>query len=291
MIRSVITLCAALLLAVAASSAQQPPAPEAPAVELRWFDRVEPALEEARASKRLVFVDLYADWCGWCKKLDDDVFSTPDFARLADRFVLLRVDVEDRGEGMRLQDRFRATSLPTALVIDPDQVLIGSVRGYFPASTFIRKIESEVIHYESFMDGYYRDVESQDPQILRNLAEALRQRFDGARAADLYRRLLEHDKLALEGRPWLELLFADALRLAGDLDEAKKAIAAVSTEDPRLAEAVGVFRIRLANDQRDCAGADNAVASFATNYPTSRFLPEAKHTLKRLRSDQTADCS
>ena len=35
----------------------------------------EDALARARAEKRLLLVDVYTDWCGWCKKLDREVFG------------------------------------------------------------------------------------------------------------------------------------------------------------------------------------------------------------------------
>ncbi|RYF73450.1 MAG: disulfide isomerase, partial [Cytophagaceae bacterium] len=32
-------------------------------------------LAEAKMQRKLIFVDVYADWCGPCKMLDRDVFS------------------------------------------------------------------------------------------------------------------------------------------------------------------------------------------------------------------------
>ncbi|HUM52066.1 MAG TPA: DUF255 domain-containing protein [Chitinophagales bacterium] len=43
--------------------------------EVKWttFDKV---LEEAKAgNKKFILVDLYTDWCGWCKKMDENVFN------------------------------------------------------------------------------------------------------------------------------------------------------------------------------------------------------------------------
>ena len=55
-----------------------------------WLDHPETAFAEAKRSGKVVLVDLYADWCGWCKVMERDVFSTPEFQTYAERFVLLR---------------------------------------------------------------------------------------------------------------------------------------------------------------------------------------------------------
>src|SRR3990172_13240993 len=83
-----------------------------------WHQKLAPALSEAQSSNRLVLVDLYAQWCGWCKRLEREVFATAKFQAAARDFVLLRVDVEDGGEGSRIQARYEAETLPTTLILN-----------------------------------------------------------------------------------------------------------------------------------------------------------------------------
>ena len=35
-------------------------------------------LSEASITKRPILVDVYTDWCGWCKRMDRDVYSRDD---------------------------------------------------------------------------------------------------------------------------------------------------------------------------------------------------------------------
>jgi thioredoxin-related protein len=59
------------------------------------------AISEAEANfqkeKRPVLIDLYTDWCGWCKVMDKKTYSNPKVADyLKDKFYAVRVNAETR---------------------------------------------------------------------------------------------------------------------------------------------------------------------------------------------------
>lgn len=48
-----------------------------------------------KKSKKKVMIDLYTDWCGWCKRMDAGTFSDPDVAAyLKDNFHSVKLDAE-----------------------------------------------------------------------------------------------------------------------------------------------------------------------------------------------------
>ena len=47
----------------------------ATAVPVDWQTDYDKSLAKAKEEKKLVMVDLYTDWCGWCKRLDKDTYS------------------------------------------------------------------------------------------------------------------------------------------------------------------------------------------------------------------------
>src|SRR5438552_12351825 len=72
-------------------------------VELQWQDDYDKALAAAKTGNKILMVDVYTDWCGWCKKLDRDVYANADVkAKLAKDFVALKINPEKSKKNMEL---------------------------------------------------------------------------------------------------------------------------------------------------------------------------------------------
>jgi thioredoxin-related protein len=59
-----------------------------------WLDDLEKAKAQAKAENKKILLDFTgSDWCGWCKKLDKEVFSQPAWKEYAAKhLVLVEVD-------------------------------------------------------------------------------------------------------------------------------------------------------------------------------------------------------
>src|SRR5258708_35916882 len=73
---------------------------QAGAAELNWMTDLPKAEARAKAEKKLVMLDFTgSDWCGWCIRLNKEVFSKPEFAQYAkDNLVLVEVDFPRKKE-------------------------------------------------------------------------------------------------------------------------------------------------------------------------------------------------
>ena len=210
-------LLTALLLTLSpAASAQRPGEVSATGTHANeWHHDLTSARRLSFASGRLILVDLYADWCGWCKALDRQVFATERFqSYAADRFVLLRVDTMDRGEGSQLKSRYGVETLPTILLLDGNMVEIGRIQGFAPLPTFIGDLNAKIARHNELLSMFERYRDSDEPEILETLAAEMLSRQDGQRAAHLLTRRMELGGLSETRRRELEHQRQRALELA-----------------------------------------------------------------------------
>ncbi len=293
------------ILAVLTLLAVVPPAAAAPA---GWLTRIDEAFAQAAAPRdagpRYILVDLYADWCGWCKVLEREVFADPEFVAWSRDFVLLWVDVEDGGEGSELQARFGAGGLPTTLILDSRQVKVGEVTGFHPTGRYIAALEAEIAAFRDLDRLYDRVRESGDPELQERLAADLHGRGDGARAAALYEALLARPATPDPATAaWLHYQAADAYRLGGDFSGAERHLersrrwirelgsprsggprsGVLRSGVPALAEQLDLLSYRIAEDRGDCRAVVASLEHFLAEHPGSAYSRQARHTLKETK--------
>ncbi len=86
----------------------------------------------AKAENKLVFLDVYTDWCLPCQIMDEDVFSNNELAHYYDeRFVSYKVNAE-KGTGPLIAINYDVPAYPTLLFLNTEgEVLVkklGSAR-------------------------------------------------------------------------------------------------------------------------------------------------------------------
>jgi thiol:disulfide interchange protein DsbD len=74
------------------------------------------ALAAASAAGRPVMLDVYADWCVYCVKFDEETFSDPTVSRLLADAVLLRADVTANDAADKALMRRLGVYLPPAII-------------------------------------------------------------------------------------------------------------------------------------------------------------------------------
>jgi thioredoxin-related protein len=116
-----------------------------------WLKSMTAAQKQAKSQETLIFVDLYADWCGWCKRFEQEVFPSQVFQKESDDLVLLRLNTEDRGEGTKYAQMYQVTSLPTFLLLASDGTIAGIIRGYAPPDQFSKMLRETRNKYDTFL--------------------------------------------------------------------------------------------------------------------------------------------
>ena len=112
------------------------------------FDRVsswQQSLSESRGKGKLIFVDVYTDWCAPCKIMDRDVFTDDKLSEILNtEFIALKVNAE------KVEPDFASSqgidSYPTLLFLSPTGEEIYRQEGAISKYGLIEK-SREVLHY------------------------------------------------------------------------------------------------------------------------------------------------
>lgn len=104
-----------------------------------WLEDFAKAQAIATQENRPMLLDFTgSDWCGWCIKLDKEVFSQPDFEEFAGKnLVLVKLDFPKRKklpaeveqQNKRLAQKYGIRGFPTIIILDPSGKQIGKM-GY-----------------------------------------------------------------------------------------------------------------------------------------------------------------
>lgn len=96
--------------------------------EAKWLTDFATARRMAQAEGKLMLLDFTgSDWCGWCMKLDREIFATPEFQDYAaKKLVLVKVDfprrrdlpLAQREQNEHLAEHFDVQGFPTLVVLD-----------------------------------------------------------------------------------------------------------------------------------------------------------------------------
>lgn len=139
-----VTLAAIISLAVAGcskkadpaqtesdSGSQERPSPVSAQPHTGWMTDFVAAKAKAAAEGKDLLVDFSgSDWCYWCKKLDDEVFSKPGFIEEASKhFVFVLIDFPSNTSGQskelqaqnkRLSQVYGIQGYPTVILMRAD---------------------------------------------------------------------------------------------------------------------------------------------------------------------------
>jgi thiol:disulfide interchange protein len=97
------------------------------------------ALTRASKERKIVMVDFYADWCGWCKRLDKNTFGDSRVQQALTRLVPLKLNAEK--EGREHASRYRVEGFPTIVFLDNRGNEVARIPGYMDAGPFLEELE------------------------------------------------------------------------------------------------------------------------------------------------------
>jgi thioredoxin-related protein len=126
--------------------------------ELKWKN-LDAGITEAKKTKKKILMDIYTDWCVWCKKLDKEVYTDEKVAGYLDsHYVLVKLNAESgkkvayKGEKLsetEIAQGFGVTGYPTLIFLEPNGDAINRIPGFLTAEQIM-----PILHFIG--EGHYK---------------------------------------------------------------------------------------------------------------------------------------
>lgn len=150
--------------------------------KINWMS-MEEAEEAAQKEPRKLLIDVYTDWCGWCKRMDQTTFQNPQIVEYVnENYYAVKLDAEQKDsirfkdhtfkfvdQGRRGYHELAAAllngkmSYPNIVYMDENLNLISAVPGFQNAKNFEKIINyiAEDEFKETPFEEYVKNFESQ----------------------------------------------------------------------------------------------------------------------------------
>lgn len=148
--------------------------------KITWLT-LEQAFAANQKAPRKIIVDVYTDWCGWCKVMDKQTFSNPEVIKYVNqKYYAVKLNAEGKediklGQNVYKFDEAQRShqaaiallqgkmSYPTIVYLDENFSMIQPIPGYMDAKqfhqiiTFIGDDNHKKEPFDKYKDGTYKE--------------------------------------------------------------------------------------------------------------------------------------
>ena len=143
-----------------------------------FTDNLDEALATAKAEGKYVYACFSgSDWCGWCKRLEGEVLSKPEFVPAVEKdYVLVYIDMPNdknllseraKTENPKLVKKYAVRGFPTVLILDGEGKTVsqtgyraGGPEKYAKHLRALRRHAPEIARLQKEIDGLVKQLQA-----------------------------------------------------------------------------------------------------------------------------------
>jgi thioredoxin 1 len=108
-------------------------------INVQWNTDLNTGLINAQKLNKLIFVDFYADWCGYCSELEEKTYPDANVQQVfAQKYVLVKINVDQNPD---LASKYKVYGLPTLIILDANGNEIKRQEGYLTPSELLNMLK------------------------------------------------------------------------------------------------------------------------------------------------------
>ncbi len=143
------------------TSSSTPPTVKEKNGNINWYE-IQSALNYSNPEGKMFFIDVYTDWCGWCKVMDKKTFSDSKVQKVMnERFHMIKFDAEQKqpitfnnktfewvelgrnGLNMLAMEFLgQQMGFPSYVILDKDKKPIKTMSGFMETAPFLEQLAS-----------------------------------------------------------------------------------------------------------------------------------------------------
>lgn len=117
------------------------------------------AQAQARKENKPLYLHFTTTWCTWCRKIENEIYKTPEGQKVLDPFVKASLDCTT-AEGqqpagpaeanLRLMQKYAGQGFPFLVVTTPEGDVLGRWSGYMPLPKFKEQVDKALKSWDRF---------------------------------------------------------------------------------------------------------------------------------------------
>ncbi|TQE83489.1 thioredoxin family protein [Leptospira noguchii] len=135
--------------------------------EIQWEKSVQTAFEKAKSSGKPIFIDVYADWCGYCKTLKTEIYPKKEVQLELSKFVTLSLDGD---KFPNLKRKYGIKGYPSILFLDRNGSLIDKITGMPDSKMILKSLKNAYVRRN--LENEYLENLTKDPQGIQTNFQA-----------------------------------------------------------------------------------------------------------------------